>query len=102
MQNFVENMQFTRRTSVFLIVFLFLRSIKADLRRCADFDPEIDVDPNQNEIDHFFESFNETNIDQTQKMFQLLNRIEMDEINRINFVSSSEAIRKVVSQLKKK
>lgn len=89
-------MQFIRRHTVFLIVLFFLRRVKADLRKCADLEPEISVDPNQNEIAELFKSFNETNFDLTESTIQLLNRIEMDEINRVNFMSSSRKIKNVV------
>lgn len=92
-------MQFIRSHTVFLLVLLLLRSVKADLRKCADFDPAIDADefPNQNELEQIQVFFNNTNFDQTEQIFHLLHLIEANEINKINHMSSLKLVQNVVS-----
>lgn len=93
-------MQLTRINIVILLVFLILHSLKADLRRCADFNPELNFDefPYQNEFEQFFNFFNESNPENTADLYQLLQRIESDEINTENYISSAKLLRYVVSQ----
>lgn len=97
--NFTENMQFIQVNTVLSLVLLLLHSIKADLRHCADFDPEEydDESPYQNELEQLLGSLNETNSEKTEEIFQLLQRIGTDEINRINYMSSSKLGKYVVS-----
>lgn len=94
-------MQLKQINLVLLFVFLVLHSAKADLRQCADFDPEIDVDKfsYQNELEQFFVNFNETNSEPTVELLQLLQRIETDEHNSENFISSAKLLRYVVSSV---
>ena len=92
-------MQFVKNHIVFLIVLLFSHSIKADLRRCADFDFKININefPYRNELEQTLSSFNETNFDQIEKLFQLLQRIETDEMSNMSYISSTKLVQYVVS-----
>lgn len=84
---------------MFLFVLLLLHSIKADLRQCADFDPEKDVHgfSYQNQLQQLLDTFNGTKFEETEELFQLLQRIETDETNSINYISSSKLLNYVVS-----
>lgn len=99
LRNIIENMQLTQINIAFSLVFLLVHSIKADLRRCADFEPEIDVNgfASQNELEQMFDSFNGTNTEQVVELIQLMQNIEADETNGENFISSAKLLRNVVS-----
>lgn len=92
-------MQLAQINIAFLLVFLLVHGIKADLRKCADFEPEIEVNKfaYQNELEQVLYSFNGTNPEQSAELFQLMQRIEADEISTENFISSAKLLRYVVS-----
>lgn len=94
-------MQFTQVNIAFLFVLLFLHSTKADLRHCADFEPEIDVNEfsHQNQLEQLWGTFNGTDFEQTEELLQLQQRIETDETNNENYISSSNSVNHVVSLL---
>lgn len=97
-------MQLAQINIAFLLVFLFVHSTKADLRKCADFEPEIDVNKfaYESELEQVFDSFNGTNPEETAELFQLMQRIEEDETNSENFISSAKLLRYVVSLMNTK
>lgn len=92
-------MQFIQVNTVFLLILLLLQNTKADLRHCADFDPDIDVEKfsYQNELEQLLGNFNGTHFEQTGELFQLLQRIESNEIDNTNYISSSKLVNYVVS-----
>lgn len=97
-------MKFIQNHTVFLLVLFFLHNIKADLRKCAEFDPPKNLDdfPHQNELERLVNSFNDSGIVQTEQIVELLRSIETDEINKISFLSSSKLVQHVVSLNTKK
>lgn len=93
-------MQSIRIYSALLLVFLVLHRINADLRTCADFDPEIEVAElaHEKELEHILGTFNESNAEHTKEILHLLQRIELDEDNRMNYASSIKLLTHVVSR----